>query len=52
MEKSGFRVLIKHFFKLKKIITETKKVLDKWYTDSALSIKIIHKVVQKTRLYK
>lgn len=43
MEKSEFRVLIKHYFLRKKTITETKQKLDKYYGDSAPSIKMIHK---------
>lgn len=43
MEKSEFRVLIKHYFLRKKTITETKKSLEKYYGDSGPSIKMIHK---------
>ena len=39
MEKSEFRVLIKHYFlREKKTITETKAMLDKYYGNSAPSI--------------
>lgn len=41
MEKSEFRVLIKHYFLRKKTITETKQRLDKYYGDSAPWIKMI-----------
>jgi len=43
MEKSEFRVLIKHYFLRKKTISETKKKFDKYYPDSAPSIGMIHK---------
>lgn len=43
MEKSEFRVLIKHYFLRGKTITETKIKLDKYYGDSSPSIKMIHK---------
>lgn len=43
MEKSDFRVLIKHYFLRKKTITETKQRLIKYYGDSAPSIKMIYK---------
>ena len=43
MEKSEFRVLIKHYFLRKKTISETKKKLDKYYPDSAPLIGMIHK---------
>ncbi|CAK1588256.1 unnamed protein product [Parnassius mnemosyne] len=42
MEKSEFRVLIKHYF-LRKTITETKAKLDKYYGDSAPSISMVKK---------
>ncbi|GBP54687.1 Histone-lysine N-methyltransferase SETMAR [Eumeta japonica] len=43
MEKSEFRVLIKHYFLRKKTITETKKKLDKYYGDSVPSISMVKK---------
>ncbi|GBP33923.1 Putative uncharacterized protein FLJ37770 [Eumeta japonica] len=43
MEKSEFRVLIKHYFLRKKNITETKEKLDKYYGDSAPSISMVKK---------
>lgn len=43
MEKSEFRVLIKHYFLRGKTITQTKTKLDKYYGDSSPSIKMIHK---------
>lgn len=43
MEKSEFRVLIKHYFLRKKSITETKERLDKYYGDSAPSISMVKK---------
>ncbi|GBP18735.1 Putative uncharacterized protein FLJ37770 [Eumeta japonica] len=43
MEKSEFRVLIKHYFLRKKIITETKEKLDKYYGDSVPSISMVKK---------
>ncbi|XP_025154465.1 uncharacterized protein LOC112588509 [Harpegnathos saltator] len=43
MEKSEFRVLIKHYFLRKKTITETKAKLDKYYGDSAPSISMVKK---------
>lgn len=43
MEKSEFRVLIKHYFLRKKTITETKQRLDKYYGDSAPSISMVKK---------
>jgi histone-lysine N-methyltransferase SETMAR len=43
MEKSEFRVLIKHYFLRKKTITQTKASLDKYYGDSSPSIGTIHK---------
>lgn len=43
MEKSEFRVLIKHYFLRKKTITETKEKLDKYYGDSAPSISMVKK---------
>ncbi|GBP09166.1 hypothetical protein EVAR_4039_1 [Eumeta japonica] len=44
MEKSEFRVLIKHYFlHKKKTITETKEKLDKYYGDSAPSISMVKK---------
>ena len=35
MEKSEFRVLIKHYFVRNKNLSETKAKLDKYYSDSA-----------------
>jgi len=43
MEKSEFRVLIKHYYLRKKTITQTKKKLDKYYGDSASSIAMVKK---------
>lgn len=43
MEKSEFRVLIKHYFLRKKTITETKEKLYKYYGDSAPSISMVKK---------
>ncbi|XP_055307456.1 histone-lysine N-methyltransferase SETMAR-like [Sitodiplosis mosellana] len=43
MEKSEFRMLIKHYFLRGKTITETKTKLDKYYPDSFPSIGTIHK---------
>lgn len=43
MEKSEFRVLIKHYFLRKKSITETKQRLDKYYGGSAPSISMVKK---------
>ncbi|XP_033221437.1 protein GVQW3-like [Belonocnema kinseyi] len=43
MEKSEFRILIKHYYLRKKTISETKAKLDKYYPDSAPSIGTIHK---------
>ncbi|XP_022822885.1 histone-lysine N-methyltransferase SETMAR-like [Spodoptera litura] len=43
MEKSEFRVLIKHYFLRKKSITQTKAKLDKYYGDSAPSISMVKK---------
>ena len=43
MEKSKFRVLIKHYFFREKTISETKAKLDKYYGDSALSISMVKK---------
>ncbi|XP_033232192.1 uncharacterized protein LOC117183121 [Belonocnema kinseyi] len=43
MEKSEFRVLIKHYLLRKKTITETKERLDKYYENSAPSILMVKK---------
>ena len=43
MEKSEFRVLIKHYFLRKKTIAQTKAKLDKYYGDSAPSLSMIKK---------
>ena len=43
MEKSEFRVLIKHYCLRGKTITQTKPKLDKYYGDSSPSIKMIQK---------
>ena len=43
MEKSEFRVLIKHYFLRKKTVLETKERLDKYYGDSAPSISMVKK---------
>lgn len=42
MEKSEFRVLIKHYFLRKKTITQTQQKLEKYYGDSSPSIGTIH----------
>ena len=43
MEKSEFRVLIKHYFLRKKTVNHTKEKLDKYYGDSAQSISMVKK---------
>ncbi|CAH1646453.1 unnamed protein product [Spodoptera littoralis] len=43
MEKSEFRVLIKHYFLRKKSITKTKAMIDKYYGDSAPFISMVKK---------
>ena len=43
MEKSEFRVLIKHFFLRGKSIKETKEKLEKYYKESAPSHGMVHK---------
>ena len=43
MEKSEYRVLIKHYFLRKKTVTETKERLDKYYGNSAPSISMLKK---------
>ena len=43
MEKSEFRVLIKHYFLRGKSIKETKEKLAKYYKESALSHGMVHK---------
>ena len=43
MEKSEFRVFIKHYFLRKKTITEIKAKLQKYYGDSAPSISMVKK---------
>ena len=43
MEKSKFRVLIKHYFLRGKILSETKAMLGKYYSDSAPSYGIFQK---------
>ena len=43
LEKSEFRVLIKHYFFRGKTLSETKAKLDKYYFDSALSYGIVQK---------
>lgn len=43
MEKSEFRVLIKHYFLRKKTVNQTKEKLDKYYGDSAPSISMVKK---------
>lgn len=43
MEKTEFRVLIKHYYLRGKTISETKARLDKYYLESSPSIDMIHK---------
>lgn len=43
MEKSEFRVLIKHYFLRGKTIKETEEKLKKYYGDSAPSHGMVHK---------
>ena len=43
MEKSEFRVLIKHYFLRGKPLSETKAKLDNYYSDSAPSYGIVQK---------
>ena len=43
MEKSEYRVLIKHYFLRKKTITETKERLDNYHGNSAPSISMVKK---------
>ena len=43
MEKSGFRVLIKHFFLHGKTLSGIKAKFDKYYSDSAPSYGIVQK---------
>ena len=43
MEKSEFRVLIKHYFLREKTITDTSVKLNKYYGDSAPSISMVKK---------
>jgi len=43
MEKSEFRVLIKHYYLRKKTVTQIKEKLDKYYGDSAPSIAMVKK---------
>ena len=43
MEKSEFRMLIKHYFLRGKTLSETKAKLDKYYSDSAPSYGIVQK---------
>ena len=43
MEKSDFRVLIKRYFLLGKILSEAKAKFDKYYSDSVPSYKMVQK---------
>ena len=43
MEKSQFRMLIKHYFLHEKTLSETKAKLDKYYSDSAASYGMVQK---------
>ena len=43
MEKSKFRVLIKHNFLRRKTLSETKAKLDKYYSDSSSSYEMVQK---------
>ena len=43
MEKSEFRLLIKHYFVRVKLIKETEEMLEKYYKESALSHGMVHK---------
>ena len=43
MEKSEFRVLMKHYFSHRKILLETKTKLYKYYSDSAPSYRMVQK---------
>ena len=43
MKKSEFRLLIKHYFLGGKTLSETKAKLDKYYSDSAPSYRIVQK---------
>ena len=43
MEKYEFRVLIKHYFLRKKTLSETKAKLDKYYSNSAPSYRMVQK---------
>ena len=43
MEKSEFRMLIKHYFLRGKSIKETKEKLEKYYKESAPSHGMVHK---------
>ena len=43
MEKSEFRVFIKHYFLRVKTLSETKAGLDKYYSDSAPSYGMVEK---------
>ena len=52
MEKSGFRVLIKHFFLRGKTLSETKAKLDEYYLDSAPSYKMVQKWFWMTQKWK
>ena len=49
MEKSEFRVLIKHYFLRGKTLSETKAQLDKYYSDSAPSYGMVQKWFTKFR---
>ena len=49
MEKSEFRVLIKHYFWRGKILSETKTKLDKYYSDSDPSYGMVQNWVTKFR---
>ena len=43
MEKSKFRVLIKHYLLRERTLSESKAYLDKYYSDSVLSYGVVQK---------
>ena len=49
MAKSEFRLLIKHYFLRRKTLSETKTKLDKYFSDSAPSYRMIQKWFTKFR---
>ena len=49
MEKSEFRVLIKHYFLCGKTLSETKSKFNKYYVDSAPSYGMVQKGFTKFR---